>query len=111
MRPCLVLIAFTTSFASPLVLAQHAGSHAATPAIALAARPATASDSTAAPAPKSQSAFGRAMAELTRSVRESKQPARVGNVEQRADNASSAAVPSAQEQSNPVVATSTRSDL
>ncbi|MGH8076134.1 MAG: hypothetical protein ACREPE_02250 [Lysobacter sp.] len=115
MRPSLTLIAIAACFVSSLASAQHPGSNVATPATALAARPAD-NVTAGATAVKSQSAFGRAMAELTRSMREPKQTKRadgmnVDGVDRgtppnpRSDEAPATSGTSDQE-SNPLAATS-----
>lgn len=110
MRPCLVLMTVTACFASSCAFAQHPGGHAATPATALAARPAAAGSPTATAA-RSQSAFGRAMAELTRAARESRQAARADRIDLKGAAAHSpAAVATEVQVRRAVVATSTRSD-
>lgn len=108
MRPCLILIVVTTCLASPFAYAQHPGSHAASPATALAARPVVAGTPTSTTA-RSQSSFGRAMAELTRAAREPKPAVRADSVNTRSEDAPAAIVPKGPER-GAVVVTSTRSD-
>jgi hypothetical protein len=69
MNPCLVLLAATACLAASPGFAQHARSTAAT---AVETVPAEDNDRAGVSTPRPKSAFGRAMAELTRAASESR---------------------------------------